>query len=97
MNEFDPTTLSSGAGVVGALTYVVMQIVKALTGWYDRRALVAASVITLLLAALAYGATHWGVVKSIWDVLLLWLGGMASATGLYKLNRKEKETNGGNR
>jgi len=87
MNEFDPTTFSATAGVTGALTYVVMQVVKAVTGWQDRRALVAASAVALLLAAIAWGATHWQVVRDVWDVLLAWLGGLASATGLYKLNR----------
>jgi hypothetical protein len=87
MNEFDPTTLSATAGVTGALTYVVVQVLKAVTGWQDRRALVAASFVALFLAAIAWGATHWQVVRDVWDVLLAWLGGLASATGLYKLNR----------
>jgi hypothetical protein len=93
MNEFDPTTISTGAGIIGALTYVVMQIVKAITGWHDRRALVAASVVALVLSAVALGAKYWDVITNIWDLLLLWLGAIASGTGLYKLNRKEN--NGG--
>jgi len=92
MEQFDPTAFSASAGITGALTYVVMQVVKAITGWHDRRALVAASVVALVLAVLAWGATHWDIVKDAWEVLIAWLGGLASATGLYKLNRKE---NGG--
>ena len=95
MNEFDPTTFSASAGITGALTYVVMQVVKAVTGWHDRRALVAASVVALVLAALAWGATNWDTVKDIWEVLVAWLGGLASATGLYKLNRKEADSGNG--
>jgi hypothetical protein len=87
MNEFDPTTLSATAGVTGALTYVVMQVVKAVTGWQDRRALAATSVVALLLAAVASGTKYSPLVRDAWDLLLTWLGGVASATGLYKLNR----------
>jgi hypothetical protein len=95
VNEFDPTALSASAGITGAMTYVVMQVVKAVTGWHDRRALVAASVVALVLAALAWGATNWNVVKDVWEVLVAWLGGLASATGLYKLNRKEANGDNG--
>jgi len=91
MEQFDLTTFSTGAGVTGALTYVVMQVLKAVTGWHDRRALVAASAVALVFATVAWGATHWDVVREVWDILLSWLGGLASATGLYKLNGRKAE------
>ena len=93
MDGFDPTAFSASAGLTGALTYVVMQIVKAVTGWHDRRALIAASVVALVLAVLAWGATHWSILRDAWDVLVARLGGLASATGLYKLNGRRE--NGG--
>jgi hypothetical protein len=85
----DLSQLGAQAGLTGAMTFLVTQLVKALTGWQERRAIAAAAVVALGLALLAWGATHWRVLQEVWQVVTNWLGSLAAASGLYGFGRKQ--------
>lgn len=85
--------LGSQAGLTGAMTLLVTQLVKALTGWNERKAVVATAVVALVLALLAWGATHWSLLADVWQVVTGWLGSLAAASGIYGFGRKQ--LNGG--
>ncbi|MCS7256814.1 MAG: hypothetical protein RMJ05_10105 [Thermomicrobium sp.] len=92
MDDF--TQLAQSAGVTGAMVVVFTQVLKAVTGWDGRKALVLTAVVALVLAVLAvlarYGVDPWvRYVQWVWDALQQWLGGLAAATGIYKLNRNQ--------
>lgn len=84
------------AGLTGAMTLLVTQILKAITGWTERKAIVATAVVALVLALLAWGATHWSVLQEAWQIITGWLSSLAAASGLYGFGRKQlSSTNGG--
>jgi len=81
--------LSAAAGIAGALTLVIAQLVKAVTGWEDRKALLATSAVALVLALVSWGATHWQVLADAWQVLTGWLASLATAAGLYGIGKRK--------
>lgn len=92
MDDF--TQLAQSAGLTGAMVVVLTQVLKAITGWDDRRALVLTATVALALAVLAVlarsGVAPWThYVQLLWDTLQQWIGGLAAATGIYKLNRNQ--------
>lgn len=97
MDDF--STLIQSSGLVGAMTAVITQILKAITGWTDRRALVLAAIVAFVLALLAvmakYGISPWvDYVRWTWETLQQWIGGVAAGTGIYKLTNRNSGNGG---
>ena len=97
MDDF--SLLIQSSGLVGAMTAVITQILKAITGWTDRRALAMAAIVAFVLALLAVMAKY-GIspcvdyVRWAWETLQQWIGGIAAGTGIYKLTNRNSGNGG---
>ena len=85
----DFSTLSTQAGITGAMVVLVTQVLKAVTQWTDRKALFATACVALVFAVIAWAATHWSVAAELWKILTGWLSSLAAASGLYTLGRRQ--------
>ncbi|MCS7295897.1 MAG: hypothetical protein NZ761_10935 [Dehalococcoidia bacterium] len=90
----DVTEQTGLAGTVGLHVYVITEVVKRITGWTDRRALVVAAVTALLLAALVVFAAHSGLIATAWTLIQSWIGGLATAIGAYKFPQRNGGADG---
>lgn len=86
--DLNATDIGISVGIVGAMTVVVTQVLKAITGWQDRRALAATTIVALLLSTLGWAATHWTLAQEVWRVIQDWIAGLAAAAGSYGLIRR---------
>ena len=85
----DITSLGAQAGITGAMVVLVTQVIKAVTQWTDRKALLATALVALVFALIAWAATHWSVATELWKILTGWLSSLAAASGLYTLGRRQ--------